>query len=246
MGIITTRTAQGQCSEQEDRFIALSCEEGHLLAVCDGHRGHQTAAQAIAQLIEFITAAPLLGALHVQSEAQAFLRKIVEHINRATCKNISGSTFSLVYISELKNRVDIAILGDSPVIVKQGTGRTWVSPAHNVRRNEADARRAEERGGHIQDGYLCAEYDGAGLQLTRALGDRDLSRVLDREAEYFSFALDAKSVVALLSDGVYDEDVIFTEEDLASLPLTSADAIVADALARGSRDNVTAILWRAQ
>lgn len=242
MGIITARTARGQRSEQEDRLAVLPCADGYMLAVCDGHRGYQTAAKVIVQLAELI-ATSFSESLHSESDARAFLQKIVERINDVTSAEIPGSTFSLAHISEAGNRVDIAVLGDSPVVVDRPGSAIWVSPEHNVRRNKEDCRFARARGAIIHSGYLYVCEDGNGLQLTRTFGDADFGAVLRRDAEYFSFPLTPFSKVALFSDGVYDAYAVCTKEALASLPLTDAYAIVADALQRGSRDNVSAIVW---
>jgi serine/threonine protein phosphatase PrpC len=247
MGNITAKTTQGKRTEHEDRLVVLPCDDGYLLAICDGHRGHGTASAAITRLVKMSMEHPSRGLLPDAAIARDFLVAVVQRLAEETVSDLSGSTLSLVHISEEAKRVDIAVLGDSPVVAWLDKQNCWVSPEHNVRSHVSDCQYVREHGGEIHGSYLFADpHRRYGLQLTRALGDSPFASVLQREAEYFSFPLHDNSVVAVMSDGVYDENFISGKEDLVSLPHASADAIVHGALLRGSRDNVSAIVWCAQ
>ena len=119
MGSIMAKTTQGKRREQEDRLVVLSCDDGYILAVCDGHNGYETASRAIAVLVELSMEHPTRGSLAGAATAQAFLLLVVERLVKETRNDDSGSTLSLVHISERAQRVDIAVLGDSPVVVWQ-------------------------------------------------------------------------------------------------------------------------------
>lgn len=248
MGRITAATVCGLRPKQEDRLVVLPREDGYLLAVCDGHGGYRTATTAIAQLVEFCMNHAQRRSAYDEVNAEIFLRALVRQIVDKTQNDISGSTLSIAYISEEASRVSVAVLGDSPVVVRLGgqMSSVWVSPEHNVRSNEGDCHYVREHGGEIEGSYLYADPHGGGLQLTRALGDRKFASVLQREAQYFSFSFSGKhNLVAVMSDGVYDAHTMCTKEDLMiQQPITNAGQLVADALLRGSRDNVSAIVWR--
>jgi serine/threonine protein phosphatase PrpC len=162
----------------------------------------------------------------------------------------AGSTASLVFIPKDESRVDVAVLGDSPVLVSRPDGSIWVSPEHNIRTNEAEADAAIKRGGFVHSGYLFASYDGDGLQMSRALGDYELDRVLSREPEVFSHVLGKDSWVLVCSDGAVDPGHGAAQANIDTIVRMiedeDADAqdIVDRALAAKTGDNVTAILVR--
>jgi serine/threonine protein phosphatase PrpC len=156
-----------------------------------------------------------------------------------------------VFIPKDESRVDVAVLGDSPVLVSRPDGSIWVSPEHNIRTNEAEADAAIQRGGHISGGYLFASYrPEVGLQMSRALGDAHLDRVLSREPEVFSHVLGKDSWVLVCSDGAVDPGHGAAQANIDTIVRMiedeDADAqdIVDRALAVPTRDNVTAILVR--
>jgi len=247
MGSITAKTTQGKRREQEDRLVVLSCDDGYILAVCDGHNGHETASKAIARLVRISLEHPTRDSLADTAVARDFLATVIRRLTEETCSDESGSTLSLAHISEQAQRVDVAVLGDSPVVVRTDKQTFWVSPEHNVRANEGDCRYVREHEGVIQGGYLSYhQHDTRELQLTRTLGDRYFSALLQRKAEYFHFPLGRESIVVVMSDGVYDEHFLCRKEDLESLPMTTASVVVQHALLRGSRDNISAIIWRAR
>lgn len=245
MGIVTSAMARGPRGAQEDRFTVLSLRDGWLLAVFDGHNGNAVSDFCAKRL-------PSL-ALEVWKKSQAnddeyyFLRTIIQILHKETRRRIAGSTVTLAHVREEDDRLDVAILGDSPAIVHTN-GSLWVSNEHNVRSNAIDSKLMEERGADIDHGYMCIECEGfldKCIQLTRALGDKHFNKYLIREPECSSFSLDSKSVVAIMSDGVYDPSVLCRPSDLLTLPIKNAQTIVDGALRRGTHDNVTAVVWRA-
>ena len=101
------------------------------------------------------------------------------------------------------------------------------------------------------EGYLeDPKVPNEGLQMSRALGDRNLARILNREPEIFSIPLGPSSLVLLATDGVlnsFDTEVEIPLKHLADLAGEGNDAqrLVEDALQRQTGDNVTVILWKA-
>ena len=246
MSTITTSMARGPRGSQEDRSVVVSLRDGYLLAVFDGHNGNS---------VSDFCAKRLPGlALQVWKDCQTnndeyyYLRTIIQTLVSETATCVSGSTVSLAHVIESRGRVDVAVLGDSPVVVRSGVGSCWVSNEHNVRSNVKDRQFLESLGATIDHGYLCVECDGyfdKCLQLTRALGDSDFNAYLLREPECASCDLGDESIVALMSDGVYDQRVVRRPADLSSISIDNASIIVDGALQRGTHDNVTAIVWHA-
>src|SRR3990167_9674146 len=96
-----------------------------------------------------------------------------------------GSTLSIAWVREDHDEVSVAVLGDSPVIVVDQLGQVHVSPEHNVRTNLAERNAMVARGGSYRNGYVYNQLD-VGFQVSRALGDGDLDRILSREPEIYT------------------------------------------------------------
>jgi len=232
---ITHAQAKGRRSYMEDFHNVIETEKGAVLAVWDGHGGTEVA--------EYCTQTLPMLSLYTPQE-------IIASLNVATRHMHSGSTASIVFIPKDESRVDIAVLGDSPVIAKLADGSIFVSEEHNVRTNMAESDAAIARGGFVNSGYLFASYSGQGLQMSRALGDMELDRVLLRTPEVFSHVLGKDSWVLVCTDGAVDPGHGAPKTNIAAIVRMieeeDADAqdIVDRALAVPTRDNVTAILVR--
>jgi serine/threonine protein phosphatase PrpC len=235
---ISKATARGARSYQEDRYFVFPTVIGTYLGVFDGHGGDECAAYCVKAMRIILTHEPASG-----------LQDAVAKLSRETRTMRAGSTASLVFIPKDESRVDVAVLGDSPVLVSRPDGSIWVSPEHNVRTNEAEADAAIKRGGFLAQGYLFADYSGDGLQMSRALGDAHLDKVLSREPEVFSLALYKGKFVLMCSDGAVDPSHAAAKASIDSIVALveaggDAQEIVERALAAKTGDNVTAILVR--
>jgi serine/threonine protein kinase len=90
----------------------------------------------------------------------------------------------------------------------------------------------------------------AGLQVTRSVGDVDMKveRVLTAEAEIHDVELDDEDdwFVIIATDGLWDviddQEAVRLMCDTVKQPSMCAQRLVTEAIARGSRDNVTAIV----
>jgi len=233
---ISKATAKGLRTYQEDRSFVLTTERGMYMGVFDGHGGDECAEYCVNRMPDILAEFP-----------DAMPCDILNTLNNETRDMYAGCTASVVFIPNGETAVHVAVLGDSPVIVKGADRPIWVSPEHNVRTNKAEADAAMARGGFVSGGYLFANYSGNGLQMTRALGDASLDKVLSRIPEVFSWVLGAGSFVLVATDGALDpshgngdKDVY----DIVDLIEAGADAqkIVDRALAIPTRDNVTALL----
>jgi len=171
---------------------------------------------------------------------------------------LSGTTASVAYIPWNKaatpwsiDTVWVAVIGDSPVIVKDAAGKVNISPEHNVRTNMAERKAAEGRGGYVHGGYLYdpQDRDGPGLQMGRALGDKSLARVLSREPDIYPVAVGPSSFVLLATDGAFDPGHYNFDEAAGAVVSMlehglAAENVVNRALSAKTGDNVTAIVAR--
>jgi serine/threonine protein phosphatase PrpC len=249
---VTLASAQGDRSHQEDRavhkWIETSAGSGWLLAVFDGHRGGVTAEQSALRVLPLFV--ERLTAHH--GDAASALRDVFRSLNDLTRENVSGSTASVVFIPADAKVATLAVLGDSPIAILDARGNAHYGPDHNVRTNIRERAAAESRGGIYRSGYLeDIASPGVGLQMARSLGDADLSRVLDRMPEVDTVPLGGQGIVLVGTDGLLLYGGGTNSEQLRKILAivqegSEADKVVADALGRGTGDNVTAIVWRSK
>lgn len=255
-GYANAATNQGGKPYQEDRFIITRHDtqevKGWLLGVMDGHGGAEVAEfceKNIENFFKVLFSKPLM--------ITDVLREVINMLNEKLKHMNSGSTVSLVYIHEANSRGDaarafVAILGDSPVMIKASNGNLIMSMEHNARNNLAEREAAIQRGAVYSGGYIWDDPQSdmrSGLQLTRALGDSALDKFLNREPEVYCVDLGPESFVAVMSDGVVDPkhgDQKDITDHLASIISGGGTAtdLINDALKRHTRDNVTAVLWK--
>jgi len=247
IGSITAATEKGQRRYQEDRFLIHRVNhdgerEGTLLAVMDGHNGSGVA--------EFCNNnIPHLFSLQKGERAATALKRLVARLNTETDNMDSGSTLSLVYIPKNADRVHIAILGDSPVVLLGHDGNIRISPEHNVITNKAERAAAEKRGGTYSSGYIHNRSLYQGLQLGRALGDSWMGSVLSREPEIYSMKLGSRSIVIIASDGFTTARKRDGVDTIVRKVVAGADANEMMFWAKnykrgGISDNATVIIWR--
>ena len=241
----TSATHKGQRPYQEDRFFTVSCPKGLLIGVFDGHGGEHVSHLASEEF-------PGIFADEItepKATPRKALKKAIKKIVSMTQSNAAGSTLSLAYIPYRGGTVTCAVMGDSPIIIKDAKGEINIGPEHNVRTNAAERKAAEDRGGFVSGGYLCASFSGGGLQMARALGNYHLNRVLSREPEIYTVKVNKDSFIIVASDGVFDpshynfevaaEAVVKMVEEGAE-----AQAIVDRAVAMPTGDNASAIVAR--
>lgn len=234
-------SAIGERNYQEDRYVLYTDENGWLLGTMDGHNGEETAEFCHINVVEIFKKV-------LKSELEKnLLRTIVLALHEKTKNFESGSTISLVFIPKSAKRAHVAILGDSPVVIKNNEGVINISPEHNARTNISERECAKAKGADYDQGYIWV--GDRGPQMTRSLGDRVLRSVLNDEPEIYEVELGPESFVMVVSDGVIDpghKNSKIQIEHLVKLVENGDDAqkIVDDAVSRRTRDNATAVLWK--
>ena len=251
---ITSATFQNNRSYQEDRFCIFEDEVDSVVGVFDGYGTNNTADYAATYTPYIFKALLRYSKFTEPSDDQQIMFRAISHLNKHTYWHSSGSTASIVWVDQIRNVAHVAILGDSPVIIKDSLGNIWQSPEHNVRSNIKEATEAIMRGGRIMNGYLFAAtsiMSDAGLQISRALGDKFLHSVLNRLPEVFSVKLNKDSWILVGSDGLFDPGHTNTKQasdDLVTSINSSKNVTAQNLVTLRSReardDNSTAILLR--
>jgi len=238
---MTHASEKGKRAYQEDRYVVYWVpDEGYLLAVFDGHGGPEAAQICSENLV------PLYYEIRnkvLVANLGNIILGVFRGLHEKTKHCGSGCAASIAFIKEDGSEVIVGILGDAPVLVKNDG--IWTSPEHNVRSNLAEAEAAKERGGFIADGYLFQSFSGGGLQMSRALGDVSLDKVLSREPEIFHLPTKAGDWVLVASDGLFDPSHATHPSVSIGLMIdqgADAKALVQNALDVPTHDNVTAIL----
>src|SRR5208282_3869596 len=246
--VLTGATNRGQRRYQEDRHLMISAEEGLILVVMDGHGD-----AACSQLLEQKFCEVWDTVYAPEKNPEQLYRELFEKFDALTSWMDCGSTMSVVFIPKAntgkETQAHVAILGDSPVLVQNASGEVHISPEHNVRTNTAELEAAKARGGYYSNGYICYGPEGCGLQMSRALGDCNLGKILSRIPEVYSIELGDWVLVGtdgLLSPG-HDESGVQMLLDIVKMieeQDSNAEELVNYAVGIPSGDNVTAILWR--
>jgi serine/threonine protein phosphatase PrpC len=251
MSAVSTATHQGGRPYQEDRMVHawIECDAGAgwLLSVFDGHRG-ATAAEQASQALR-----PLFQHHFAKHGADvvAVLDNVFRSLHSLTSKLQAGSTASVVFIPSDSQTAYVAVLGDSPVAILDASGKSHFGPDHNIRTNYLERKAALARGGVFSEGYLeDPQVPGVGLQMSRSLGDVDLTWVLERKPDIEEVPLGGEGIVLVGSDGLILPKKGHTAEQLTRLlhliqQGADASALIQDVLKQGADDNISAIVWRA-
>lgn len=236
-GKATCATRIGERSYQEDRLVLVERESSVLIGVMDGHGGDHVSDYCRVRIPGLIPANV--------TNPEEMLKKMVATLDLETRLMRSGSTLSLVHISEVNNQAVGITLGDSRIVVETTDGNTVIGPEHNARSNENERRAAEARGGVYAQGYIRVGLRG--LQMGRALGNAMMGAVISKEPELT--IVDNPDIVLVATDGVFDpghededEGIIHMAQLLPTF--ATAEELMKQAERNYLIDNATAVLWR--
>src|SRR5580658_6782820 len=99
---VSSASAKGQRSYQEDRLFTLTGEQGTLLAVFDGHGGAQVSHLASEELpgifADLITEPNAKDSARLRYKPREVLKKAIHKLNIMTQHFNPGSTISLAFI----------------------------------------------------------------------------------------------------------------------------------------------------
>ena len=244
--MITTATIQGLRSYQEDRFYYYTYPNGNtFIAVMDGHGGVDVAEYCKSYFKKKIPFGNL------GSNPNEYLRVLISELSSEITNSglYAGTTLSIAYTDPSRQKVFIAVLGDSPIIIINDLV-VDIGPDHNVRTNEAERQKAIERGGVFSYGYIC-DPNGNGLQMSRALGDLKMGGIISHEPEQYEVGLNNDTVIIVASDGLIDPSHEKTKSQIDKVVEYArrgmgARAITSRMTSSGARDNVTVVVWRAR
>jgi serine/threonine protein phosphatase PrpC len=243
---ISVATEVGARPYQEDRYLVVRRRGGVLLCIMDGHGGKECAERISSTVVSVWDH---LKNVDKVIKIEDRLKYLVNQLQKDCINLESGATFSAVFVPSRKNKIYVAVIGDSPVLViysaKDGITQYQLSPEHNARSNMKERAEGEKRGGVYSQGYMWSRQGNAGLQMTRAIGDCKLE-FLSREAEIYTLPFPIKAIL-VASDGVFDPahgDDALNRVLNQLIAGADAKALVDAAVALPTEDNATAIVCR--
>lgn len=143
----------------------------------------------------------------------------------------------------LKNMLYVANVGDSRAVLCRGGKAIALSDDHKCTRDD-EKKRVEARGGRITSYWGGPRVNGF-LNMTRAIGDRELKDVLSAEPEIQQHEIQSgDEFLILASDGVWD---VLSNQGACDLLKGCTDMQkgarkITDEAFQRSTDNITAIV----
>lgn len=225
---VATESIAGLRPYQEDAVIALALPNGRVLAaVADGMGGHAAGEVASARAMETLVEALQDG----EALRPAFQRANARVNAEAEDPHKRGMGTTLVAALIVGGTCEIANVGDSRCYLITGSGIRQITEDHSF------VTEAMKRG-QTEEEAMASQWRHA---LTRSIGTEP---TVDVDV-FGPFPLDPDATLLLCSDGLCkslgDGDIL---EILRREPDTdaAAKALVAEALSRGSDDNITVAL----
>lgn len=242
--------------KMEDRLMV--CESfmdhpnGTLLGVYDGHRGFETAQFAVENL-PGIVSKTLQTAVHPESafkKSYMQLEKQYESSDMWKFPDPKGTRFpgctaltALVWWDKLV----VANAGDCRAVLCRDGKAVPLTRDHTAMDPEERCR-VQETGGRVQWKLDSWRVGSAGIEVTRSLGDVDLkSDGVTAEPEVVVVDLTPRDkFVVLATDGLWEtltnDEAVSLVQDTVKHPDMCSKRLVTEAIARGSHDNVSAIV----
>ncbi|CAI5724468.1 unnamed protein product [Peronospora destructor] len=235
---------QGRRPYMEDRHTAIADLNGDpnqsFYGIFDGHGGEGAANYCVQAMCQNVIREPSLNKDPVEALKNGFLRTDQEIANR---KNMEDGTTAVVVLTQ-GDEMFVAHAGDSRAVLVHRCGKLSVLTSDHKPNRSDERRRIQELGGSVVF-WGVWRVEGI-LAVSRAIGDRMLKPFVVAEPEVKKFTrTEADRYVVLASDGVWDT---VSNDDVAQLvlkfedPQTAAQRIMEEAYARGSMDNICAMV----
>ncbi|DAZ94516.1 TPA: hypothetical protein N0F65_011869 [Lagenidium giganteum] len=249
---------QGRRPYMEDRHTAHADLNGDptqsFYGVFDGHGGDGAANYCVQAMCQNIIREPSLTKQPAEALKLGFLRTDQEvgdahlpgrilYLQIANRKNAEDGSTAVVVLTR-GDDLFVAHAGDSRAILVHSTGKVTVLTSDHKPNRPDERKRIHDLGGSVVF-WGVWRVEGI-LAVSRAIGDRMLKPFVVAEPEVHEFRRTANDhFVIVASDGVWDT---LTNEDAAQLvmkhddPQVAARIIMEEAYARGSLDNICAMV----
>ncbi|EEY56002.1 protein phosphatase 2C, putative [Phytophthora infestans T30-4] len=223
---------QGRRPYMEDRHTAMADLNGDpkqsFYGIFDGHGGDGAANYCVQAMCQNVIREPTITKEPIEALKNGFLRTDQE---------------AIVVLTQ-GDEIFVAHTGDSRAVLVHRSGKASVLTSDHKPNRPDERRRIQELGGSVVF-WGVWRVEGI-LAVSRAIGDRMLKPFVVAEPEVKKFTrTEEDRYVVLASDGVWDT---VSNDDAAQLvlkyedPQTAAQRIMEEAYARGSMDNICAMV----
>ncbi|KAI9918872.1 hypothetical protein PsorP6_011739 [Peronosclerospora sorghi] len=238
---------KGRRPYMEDRHTALADLNGDpkqsFYGIFDGHGGDGAANYCVQAMCQNVIREPSITKEPLEALKNGFLRTDQEYLQIANRKNSEDGTTAVVLLAQ-GDEMFVAHTGDSRALLVHRSGKVSVLTSDHKPNRPDERRRIQELGGSVVF-WGVWRVEGI-LAVSRAIGDRMLKPYVVAEPEVKKFTrTEADRYVVLASDGVWDTvsnddvaDLVLKHED----PQAAAQSIMEEAYARGSMDNICAMV----
>jgi len=244
----------------EDQHTAVNEHSVPFFAVFDGHGGTHCAEFLKEHLHRYVLDHPELKQNPEKALVEAISRAEAEFMEKCRNEKIeSGSTVALAVIVD--GALITANVGDSEIVLSRGGEAVLLTTKHQLGSNEKEVERVKNCGGriyHSRVGHPKFNPQLVSLAVSRAIGDAGFKLEEYTDGKLSGIIADAETKKTTLTpedefliigcDGLYDvmtyqECVSFCRNLVSSQTPSQAisESIVAEALNRGSNDNVTVL-----
>ena len=251
---------QGPRKTMEDQHTAINEQQIPFFAVFDGHGGTQCAEFLKEHLHRYVLDHPDLKGNPEKALVEAISRSETEFMEKCRTEKIeSGSTVALAIV--VGGDLVTANVGDSEIVLSRAGEAVLLTTKHQLGSNEKEVERVKNCGGriyHSRVGHPKFNPQLVSLAVSRAIGDAGFKLEEYTDGKLSGLIADAETKKTLLTpeaefliigcDGLYDvmtyqECVTFCRQLVTSGTPSQAisESIVAEALNRGSNDNVTVL-----
>lgn len=264
---VSVCAVQGGRSYMEDEYFVN--QAGNFGAVFDGHGGPAVSRYLRQNLYANLQSVAAPGAVFEHQKAlSSALHKVDTEVQHVSHWSFQGSTAVAAWILPEQTLI-VANIGDSRAVLSHNDTSVELTQDHKPNAPKEKARIAARGGKVVWSGLTDREgrpvpdhgvYRVNGnLALSRAVGDRSERPAISAEPEFTVVSLDENAqFVVLATDGLWD---VMTSEEVVSfchfklraqedaqmkqiIQRKMAEFLVAEALRRGTVDNVTVvILW---
>lgn len=266
-GVFSTPGARG-ADKMEDRHIVVNNLGGrahaHLVAVFDGHRGHEAAEFAMVHIERAIRSEWGAHGDDVESALSAAVTKLdaafCARFEAIKAKEMSASKSAqqskrnpgcTAIVGLLwGDRLCVANAGDCRAILSRDGVALPLSVDHDAESNASERHRIErDFPGALRQHNGVWRVGDAGVAVTRAIGDADAKAfgvVAEPEMTTVSVNLATDDCLVLACDGLWDvvdnHDALAMIKDTVKEPSMCAKRLGCEALTRLSGDNVTVLV----
>lgn len=199
---------RGRRKYMEDKYSTLKTENFFISCIFDGHGGDKCSNYFNDNFIlNFLKSKDL--------NTKTSMLKVIKKLNTNFLekKEMSGSTINIFYIDFINKVIYNINLGDSRSIV--GYSKKVKSISHDHKPElKSEQKYIIRKGGHVSNGRVQGV-----LAMSRAVGDKDISKFINDTPNFFMLKLD-KDIKFLLhaTDGLFD---VLSNKDIYTVVMTN-------------------------